>query len=129
MENGLSERFLTLCFLYFICFTLNARVYYVDHEIGSDSFTGDSPTLIGNIDGPWKTISKVNESTFEPGDSILFRRGLGWNDAPLIPPNGGAAHGLISVEESIISNPLSFHLVDPENNKCIYFQAVYSFFD
>ena len=45
-------------------------IYYVDASAtGNDSANGLSPST------PWKTIAKVNSSTFQPGDSILFAGG------------------------------------------------------
>jgi len=43
-------------------------VYYVS-ENGSDSNNGLSEST------PWKTLKKVNETTFNPGDVVLFERG------------------------------------------------------
>ncbi len=45
------------------------KTYYVDATGGNDANTGLSP------DVAWKTLDKVNRSTFGPGDSILFKRG------------------------------------------------------
>lgn len=42
--------------------------YYISIS-GSDSHDGTSEL------SPWKTIAKVNSSTFAAGDSILFRKG------------------------------------------------------
>ena len=61
-----------------------ATVYYVDATNGSDTNGGLSPA------NPWKTINKVNNSIFVPGDSILFKRGETWRDM-LIPPSHGTS--------------------------------------
>ena len=46
------------------------NIYYVDASAtGNDSANGLSPST------PWKTIAKVNSSTFQPGDTILFAGG------------------------------------------------------
>ena len=46
------------------------KIYYVDASAtGNDSANGLSPST------PWKTITKVNGSTFQPGDTILFAGG------------------------------------------------------
>lgn len=50
--------------------------YYVNNA-GSDSNSGTSP---GN---PWRTINKVNNSIFFPGDTINFNGGQTFNDAVL----------------------------------------------
>ena len=51
---------------------LSAVNYYIDSESGSDSNNGQS------IKTPWKTLKKVNATTFQPGDSILFKAGGVW---------------------------------------------------
>jgi hypothetical protein len=45
----------------------NATNYYVDC---SAQFIGN-----GSLEQPWNTLSAVNSFTFQPGDSILFKRG------------------------------------------------------
>ena len=42
--------------------------YYVDSDTGND-------TNSGSYQRPWKTISKVNEFPFGPGDKVLLKRG------------------------------------------------------
>ncbi|MCD6288616.1 MAG: hypothetical protein J7M12_05825 [Candidatus Hydrogenedentes bacterium] len=51
---------------------VSAATYYVDSVDGNDSNAGTSQTA------PWQTLDKVNATTFEPGDRILFRRGRSW---------------------------------------------------
>jgi len=46
--------------------------YYIDSESGSDDNDGLS------VDSPWKSLQKVNETAFFPGDSILFKSGSFW---------------------------------------------------
>jgi hypothetical protein len=46
--------------------------YYVDSNTGNDSNSGISPTQ------SWKTLAKVNRTTFAPGDTILFKSGSRW---------------------------------------------------
>jgi hypothetical protein len=48
---------------------LAATNYYVDATNGNDSNNGTSQGTA------WKTITKVSQVTFSPGDSILFKRG------------------------------------------------------
>ena len=49
------------------------RGFYVDASNGLD--TND-----GTESSPWKTIGKVNSSSFEPGDHIYFKRGETWDE-------------------------------------------------
>ena len=60
--------------------------YYVDNcvVVGSDSNKGTSPFA------PWLTIHKVNTSTFNPGDSILFERTCTWREQLTVPSSGSA---------------------------------------
>jgi len=49
----------------------NATVYYVSSASGNDSNNGTSQST------PWRTIDRVNQSTYAivPGDQVLFQRG------------------------------------------------------
>ena len=47
--------------------------YYVDSQSGDDSNSGT------NINAPWKSLNKVTETTFSPGDRILLKSGSVWN--------------------------------------------------
>src|SRR3954469_8771778 len=58
--------------------------FYVDATGGVDSNDGFSQATA------WKTVAKVNGSTFSPGDQILFKRGQTWNES-LVPPSSGAS--------------------------------------
>lgn len=62
-------------------------IYYVDKTLGDDSWSGEHGTQ-QNGDGPWETINKVNISSFNAGDSILFKRDEVWREQ-LDPPNTG----------------------------------------
>jgi len=53
--------------------TAHATTYYVSTS-GSDTNNGLS------TGAPWKTINKINSMSFQPGDSILFKRGEIWNE-------------------------------------------------
>ena len=65
-----------------VCFTLlpilsvPAATYYVSSSDpnASDSYTTPTAAL------PWKTIAKVNATTFTPGDTIYFKCGDTWRE-------------------------------------------------
>jgi hypothetical protein len=57
-------------------------IYYVDSADGSDFNNGTSSAT------PWQTIAKVNTSTFNPGDSILFKAGDTWREQLTAPSSG-----------------------------------------
>ncbi len=65
-----------------------AKKYYVDATGGSDANSGLSPSVA------WKTIDKVNASTFAPGDSILFERGEAFRGS--LVPSSGSPSGYIT---------------------------------
>jgi len=50
----------------------HATTYYVDSQRGKDSGSGISPSQ------SWKTLRKVNQSHYRPGDRILLRCGSRW---------------------------------------------------
>ncbi|MBC9933044.1 right-handed parallel beta-helix repeat-containing protein [Chitinophaga qingshengii] len=57
--------------------------YYIDDN-GSDTSNGRSPATA------WKTLAKVNTVTFQPGDSVLFKRGGSWTGTLVIKSSGAA---------------------------------------
>ena len=63
-------------------------VFYVDFTTGDDSDTGLSEALA------WKTVAKVNASTFSAGDSILFKKGEAWREQLTVPSAGGAGNAI-----------------------------------
>lgn len=67
-----------------------ATTYYVSSSTGNDANAATSAAT------PWKTIAHVNGQTFQPGDSILFKRGDVWNES-LAPGSSGS-----------LGNPITF---------------------
>lgn len=65
--------------------------YYVSSSTGSDANSGTGSGAA------WKTIAKVNGQRFQPGDSILFRRGDTWNES-LVPSTSGVAGSPITFD-------------------------------
>jgi hypothetical protein len=63
---------------------VSAATFYVDATGGVDTNDGLSPAAA------WKTVAKVNGSTFSAGDQILFKRGQVWNES-LVPPSSGVS--------------------------------------
>ena len=62
----------------------SAATYYVDSLNGNDASDGSSPTTA------WKSISRVNSSTFQPGDQILFHRGGSWREQLIVSSSGSS---------------------------------------
>jgi hypothetical protein len=70
--------------LFLFSLPLIATTYYVDASGGSDSNGGSSTTAA------WKTVSKVNSSSFSPGDKILFKCDQVWRERLRISSGGSA---------------------------------------
>ena len=71
------KKYIILLFVFFIQISyVNATNYYVSSSEGDDSNNGTS------LDKPWKSLKKVNNemNLYNPGDSILFKRGDIWKD-------------------------------------------------
>src|SRR5580658_9889648 len=62
----------------------SATTYYVSSSTGNDANNGTASTTA------WQTIAHVNGQTFQPGDSILFKRGDVWNES-LAPGSSGSS--------------------------------------
>lgn len=65
------------------------NAYYVDASAGKDSNDGRSPTTA------WRTIAKVNASSFSAGDQVLFKRGEVWREQLTVPSSGSAGKPII----------------------------------
>lgn len=61
------------------------RLFYVDAVDGMDGNDGRSPGAA------WRSVTKVNQSSFLPGDAILFKRGQTWDATKLEMKSSGQA--------------------------------------
>jgi len=68
---------------------LHAATYYVDATGGNDSSDGLSQGTA------WKSIAKVNGSTFAAGDQILFKRGEVWRESLVVPSSGTSGNPIV----------------------------------
>ncbi|MGA4992545.1 cadherin-like beta sandwich domain-containing protein [Nonomuraea bangladeshensis] len=66
--------------------------YYVDATGGDDTASGLDETHA------WKSLAKVNATTFQPGDRILLRAGQRWTGQQLWPKGSGASGAPITVD-------------------------------
>jgi len=76
-----------LCILPF--FPAQSATYYVDAKNGNDGNSGSSPT------SPWKSLEKINGFQFQPGDSILFKRGEIWREQLNFPSSGAEGRPIV----------------------------------
>jgi len=58
------------------------RDFYIDSISGSDENRGTSKS------DPWKSLSKVSNMTFQPGDNVLFKRGSSYTGCVTINGEG-----------------------------------------
>jgi hypothetical protein len=73
------------------CVPAFCGTYYVDCNRPNDSGAGTSPATA------WKTVAKVNGTSLQPGDSVLFVRGCSWNET-LTPSTSGASGNAIKFD-------------------------------
>jgi len=69
-----------------------AATYYVDADSGSNTNSGSS------AESAWKTLEKVNSTTFRPGNRILFKSGSVWT-GQLWPKGSGSAERPIFIDK------------------------------
>jgi len=116
----------------------NASTYYIDAEIGNDSYDGKSMTVGEGNSGPWKTATKALQQmnrdsqfapfetwTYKPGDKILFKRGQTFDMSETFRINHGyatqgyyfGAYGDDEDEKPLIqySGSTTNHLITPGN--------------
>jgi hypothetical protein len=65
----MNQLLTTMLFAFGVAAQAAGAMYYVDATDGNDANSGLSPRLA------WKSLTKVNETTFLAGDKILFKRG------------------------------------------------------
>lgn len=66
-----------------------ARNYFVNSISGNDANVGTDRKL------PWKSLVKVNEASFQPGDTVNFERGSGWDIGLEIKDSGLSGNPLV----------------------------------
>jgi hypothetical protein len=65
-----------------------ATTFYVKNG-GNNSLNGQSDA------NAWETVAKVNASSFNPDDQILFKRGSVWHEQLYVPSSGTSGHPVI----------------------------------
>ncbi len=79
-------------FLYiflFVTLQTSATTYYMDAYWGNDSSSGTSAF------NPWRTITKINNHSFQPGDSILLKRSSIWKEYLDFPSSGNSFNPIV----------------------------------
>lgn len=80
---------MAFCLMLFSGLTASAATYYVSNN-GNDASDGLSQS------SAWRTVEKVNQQVFNPGDSVLFEAGGVWNGS-LWVRGSGKANNVITV--------------------------------
>jgi hypothetical protein len=62
---------------------LAAATYFVDSDNGNDAYDGNAP------ERAWRSIERINATTFAPGDQIRLRAGSRWESVSLHPLGSG----------------------------------------
>jgi hypothetical protein len=69
-----------------LAFGAAPATYYVDCNANGDAGAGTGTGAAV----AWKTVNKVNTSTFNAGDQILFNKGCTWREQLTVPSSGSA---------------------------------------
>ena len=88
MNRPIDCQRLLLLLAVYVCWMsapVRATTYYVNAAGGADDNSGLSPSA------PWKTLEKVNSTTFDAGDRILLAAGSRWQGK--LNPKGSGAPG------------------------------------
>jgi parallel beta-helix repeat protein len=89
---------LAIVFL-FITWAGNATNYYVSNS-GDDSKAGTTSQTA------WRTLNKVNNTKFAPGDQILFERGGVWREKLIVPSSGAPGNPIVFGAYGSGANPV-----------------------
>ena len=93
-------QYFLLVLIVFVCpHVVSAATYYVSMT-GND--TSDGLTLVT----PWRSIAKVNASSFVPGDTVYFKRGDVWHEELLVPSSGSVGNPLTIAAYGTGTNPV-----------------------
>jgi hypothetical protein len=66
-----------------------AAEYYIDSELGDDSYSG-MQALPDSGAGPWRTLGRIASASIQPGDRVLLKCGAVWNETPVLKLKGSA---------------------------------------
>ena len=77
-----------------------SQIYYVDATDGNDSNSGH------DANQAWKSLDKVNATSFAPGSLVLFERGETWHDSLLASTSGTSDKPIIYGAYGTGANPV-----------------------
>jgi len=69
---------------------VHAATYYIDAEIGNDAWSGKQLTApgVGQSDGPWQSLGRVERTALAPGDTVRLRCGQRWAETLRVASSG-----------------------------------------
>lgn len=70
--------------------TTTGATFYVDSRLGNDSYSGIAPVPGVAGVGPWRTLAKLTQTGFSPGDTIRLACGSVWNETLRLNSSGTA---------------------------------------
>lgn len=94
-----TQLYFVLLFLSFIISTSSGKTYYLDSNFGNNNNSGVLESEA------WKSISKINNHIFSPGDSILLRAGCSWRDELRISSSGTKKNPIVISSYGYGNNP------------------------
>jgi hypothetical protein len=110
LDSGIFTQFLVGLFFVSPWFVdVHAATYYVDSAGGNDENIGTS------TNAAWQSLAKVNATTFQPGDSILFIADGSWTGT-LSPLGSGATNNPITISSYGTNSALP--LINGNGNTC-----------
>ncbi len=87
-----------------LCIVQNAyaTTYYIDSELGNDSWSGKLPIKTGgtSTDGPWQSLNHLANATLSPGDVVELQCGRKWIQTLRLKNSGTS-------DQPIIIRPIS----------------------
>jgi hypothetical protein len=81
---------LALALWFLVLLSARATSYFVDSESGDDSRNGTAPNL------PWKSLARVNQQSFQPGDRLYFKSGSHYRGQLKPKGSGTIVHGQVT---------------------------------
>ena len=97
--------------------------YYVDATNGDDTWDGLYPTYQGGINGPWRTIGRVESQGYFQGDATLFKRGETWREQLDVPASYLTIGSYGTGENPVISAAILIGSWTPSSNPNIWYKT------
>lgn len=89
--------FVFISFMLFTAQPAYATAYYIDSELGNDSWSGKTPAPSGNpaMDGPWQTLGRLANISLSPNDIVYLACSANWNETLRVPSSGTSGNPIV----------------------------------